>query len=204
MVTDAEARGVLESGQIDRSSPIPLYHQLEYLLRREIENGSYRPGDTLPSEGEICARYEVSRSVVRQTLTNLTHAGIIRTERGRGSFVAERKLQERFVQRTTGLYDDLRRLLHDEFPKLRVAASGSASFDLRQKTGEPLAGRQKVYRLYPVSLAERNPRAPTLPGLPEQGMIFGGYPEIVTTDSPGAKRELLRQIAAESEDDNWF
>jgi GntR family transcriptional regulator len=110
MVTDAEARGVLESGQIDRSSPIPLYHQLEYLLRREIENGSYRPGDTLPSEGEICARYEVSRSVVRQTLTNLTHAGIIRTERGRGSFVAERKLQERFVQRTTGLYDDLRRM----------------------------------------------------------------------------------------------
>lgn len=110
MVTDAEAQGVIESGQIDRSSPIPLYHQLEYLLRREIESGRYQPGDTLPSEGEICARYEVSRSVVRQTLTNLTHAGLIRTERGRGSFVAEKKLQERFVQRTTGLYDDLRRM----------------------------------------------------------------------------------------------
>jgi GntR family transcriptional regulator len=110
MVSDAEARGVIESGQIDRSSPIPLYHQLEYLLRREIETGRYQPGDTLPSEGEICARYEVSRSVVRQTLTNLTHAGLIRTERGRGSFVAEKKLHERFVQRTTGLYDDLRQM----------------------------------------------------------------------------------------------
>ncbi|WP_162606068.1 UTRA domain-containing protein [Jiangella aurantiaca] len=101
---------MIESGQIDRSSPIPLYHQLEYLLRGEIESGRYRPGDTLPSEGDICARYEVSRSVVRQTLTNLTHAGLIRTERGRGSFVAEKKLQERFVQRTTGLYDDLRQM----------------------------------------------------------------------------------------------
>jgi GntR family transcriptional regulator len=110
MATDSDVRTVFESGQVDRSSPIPLYHQLEYLLRREIERGRYQPGDTLPSEGEICARYEVSRSVVRQTLTNLTHAGLIRTERGRGSFVAEKKLQERFVQRTTGLYDDLRRM----------------------------------------------------------------------------------------------
>ncbi|WP_158542858.1 UTRA domain-containing protein [Phytoactinopolyspora halophila] len=109
MTADAEGQKFLELGEIDRTSPIPLYHQLEYLLRRDIEAGRYRPGDTLPSEGEICARYEVSRSVVRQTLTNLTHAGLIRTERGRGSFVAEKKLHERFVQRTTGLYDDLRR-----------------------------------------------------------------------------------------------
>lgn len=110
MATDSEVQGIIEYGQIDRSSPIPLYHQLEYLLRREIEIGGYSPGDPLPSEGEICSRYEVSRSVVRQTLTNLTHAGLIRTERGRGSFVAEKKLHERFVQRTTGLYDDLRRM----------------------------------------------------------------------------------------------
>lgn len=113
MTTDSDAQQVMDSGQIDRSSPIPLYHQLEYLLRREIEVGRYRPGDTLPSEGEICARYEVSRSVVRQTLANLAHAGLIRTERGRGSFVAEKKLHERFVQRTTGLYDDLRRMGYD-------------------------------------------------------------------------------------------
>jgi DNA-binding GntR family transcriptional regulator len=95
---------------IDRASPIPLYHQLEELLRREIDAGRYPPGSSLPSEGEICNLYGVSRSVVRQTLTNLVHAGLVRTERGRGSFVAERKLQERFVQRATGLYDDLRRM----------------------------------------------------------------------------------------------
>jgi GntR family transcriptional regulator len=113
MVTDREVRRVVELGRIDRSSAIPLYHQLEYLLRRDIEQGRYRPGDPLPSEGEICSTYEVSRSVVRQTLTNLTHAGLVRTERGRGSFVAETKLHERFVQRTTGLYDDLLRMGYD-------------------------------------------------------------------------------------------
>ena len=96
--------------RIDRSLPTPLYHQLERILRGDIESGVYRAGDLLPSESEICERYDVSRSVVRQTLANLAHAGVVHTERGRGSFVAERKFHERFVQRATGFYDDLSRM----------------------------------------------------------------------------------------------
>lgn len=96
--------------RIDRSSPVPLYHQLERVLRGEIERGTYQVGDLLPSEAEICQRYDVSRSVVRQTLANLASAGLVRTERGRGTFVAEAKLHERFVQRTTGFYEDLTRM----------------------------------------------------------------------------------------------
>lgn len=96
--------------EVDRASPVPLYHQLEAALRGDIERGRLEPGDPLPFEGEICDIFGVSRSVVRQSLTNLAHSGLIRTERGRGSFVAEHKFQERFVQHTTGLYDDLRRM----------------------------------------------------------------------------------------------
>lgn len=96
--------------RIDRSSATPLYHQLERILREDIAAGVYRPGALLPSENEICERYDVSRSVVRQTFANLAHAGLVRTERGRGSFVAEQKLHERFVQRATGFYDDLTRM----------------------------------------------------------------------------------------------
>lgn len=92
---------------IDRSSATPLYLQLEQIIRGEIHRGTYRPGELLPSEAEICERFDVSRSVVRQTLQNLAHAGLIQTARGRGSFVAEEKLSERFVQRATGFYDDL-------------------------------------------------------------------------------------------------
>lgn len=95
---------------IDRSSPVPLYHQLETLIRKGIDSGRYRSGSLLPSEGDLCARYGVSRSVVRQTLTNLAHEGVIRTQRGRGSFIAEEKLQERFVQRAAGLFEDLKQM----------------------------------------------------------------------------------------------
>jgi predicted AAA+ superfamily ATPase len=90
------------------------------------------------------------------------------------------------------------KLLHDEFPRLRVVASGSAAFDLRRKTGEPLTGRQVVFELFPISLAERAPRATTMRGLLEDGMIYGGYPEVVQAESPERKRELLRQLAADA------
>lgn len=89
------------------------------------------------------------------------------------------------------------KLLHDEFPRLRVAASGSASFDLRNKTGEPLTGRQAVFDLFPLSLAELLPRPTTMRRWIEHGMVYGGYPEIVSTESPDGKRERLRQLAAD-------
>lgn len=95
------------AAEVDRDSSTPLYLQLERIIRRDIQEGRYEPGDLLPSESEIQDHYDVSRSVVRQTLKNLANAGLVHTERGRGSFVAEQKLSERFVQRTTGFYDDL-------------------------------------------------------------------------------------------------
>lgn len=95
---------------IDRSSPLPLYYQLEQILRADIASGVFEPGSLLPSESEICAQYEISRSVVRQALANLAHAGLVRTQRGRGTFVTEPKLHERFVQRATGFYEDLTRM----------------------------------------------------------------------------------------------
>lgn len=104
------AHGAEGRDGIDRDDPTPMYRQLEQIMRTEIARGSYRPGDLLPTEYELCTRYDVSRSVVRQALGNLAHDGVIRSERGRGTFVAEPKLHERFVQRTTGFYEDLTRM----------------------------------------------------------------------------------------------
>lgn len=89
------------------------------------------------------------------------------------------------------------KLLHDTFPRLRVAASGSASFDLRRKTGEPLTGRQVVLELFPLSLAERAPSVSQRQTVIEEGMVYGGYPEIVTTRDPGEKEKQLRRLVAD-------
>ncbi len=89
------------------------------------------------------------------------------------------------------------KLLHDTFPKLRLAASGSAAFDLRRRTGEPLTGRQIVFEMFPVSFAELNPKATTVRQWMEHGMIYGGYPEVVATNEPKEKEKLLRQLVSD-------
>ncbi len=93
---------------IDKISPVPYYYQLEQLLREKIENGNLKPGDILPSEAELCSTFEVSRTVVRQALNKLCQDGIVYKEKGRGTFVAKPKLQEKFVQRTYGFYQEMR------------------------------------------------------------------------------------------------
>lgn len=51
---------------LDLGDSTPLYRQLENIALSAIRSGALRPGDLLPSEGELCARYGLSRSTVRQ------------------------------------------------------------------------------------------------------------------------------------------
>lgn len=89
------------------------------------------------------------------------------------------------------------KLLHDTYPNLRVAASGSASFDLRRKTGEPLTGRQIVMELFPLSFQERSPAPSELSVCLEESMIYGCYPEVVLTPDPRDKIAQLKRLVAD-------
>jgi len=70
-------------------SSIPLYYQLATLMRQKIVTRDYQAGDQLPSESEMVEDYGVSRMTVRQAMANLEEEGLIRRERGRGTFVTE-------------------------------------------------------------------------------------------------------------------
>jgi len=78
---------------LDHQSPIPLYYQIEALLREKIENGTWKPGMLLPSERELCQMFSVSRGPVRQALGNLAAAGLIYAVQGKGVIVNEKPLQ---------------------------------------------------------------------------------------------------------------
>ena len=80
-------------GGIDRSSPVPLYYQLQEALKQEIDTGSWLPGDLLPSEAELAEGFGISRTVIRQALDVLEADAQVRRVRGKGSFVAEPKLR---------------------------------------------------------------------------------------------------------------
>jgi GntR family transcriptional regulator len=77
---------------VDRRSSVPLYYQLQELLHQQIASGRFRVGDALPSEGELCRLFGVSRIVVRQALQVLEDDGEIVRQQGKGTFVAEPKV----------------------------------------------------------------------------------------------------------------
>lgn len=68
----------------------PAYVSIAGEIAREIRSGALRPGTQLPSYAEMGARYKVSDIVVRSALDLLTSQGLVRTQRRRGTFVADR------------------------------------------------------------------------------------------------------------------
>ncbi len=92
---------------IDRTSPLPYYHQLKQILLSDLREKDLAPGDRLPGDHELCATFDVSRTVVRQALAELETEGVIVRVKGRGTFVAPQKTSEHLVQSLTGLYEDV-------------------------------------------------------------------------------------------------
>ncbi len=72
----------LESGRAE-------FRQLADLIRADIDAGTYRPGQALPSEPQLATRYGVSRQTVNNATKILRSEGYVRVERGRGTIVRE-------------------------------------------------------------------------------------------------------------------
>ena len=79
---------------LNRDLPIPLYHQLKTLILQEIEAGTWKPDQQLPTEEQLSARFRVSKITVRQALRELSNLGWVRREQGRGTFVQKPALEE--------------------------------------------------------------------------------------------------------------
>ncbi len=78
---------------IDQSIPIPIYYQLKLLIQRQIERGELQPGDRVPTEDELCQRYQISRTPVRQALLELAREGVLTRKTRRGTTVAAREVR---------------------------------------------------------------------------------------------------------------
>ncbi len=88
------------------------------------------------------------------------------------------------------------KILVDQIPDIKIIATGSSSFDLSNKIGEPLVGRQKIIHLQPISVMELKENYGTgyiFENL-ENLLVFGAYPEILEASSFMEKKEFLTQI----------
>ena len=73
---------------LDRG-PTPLYYQIKNIIQSRILSNKLEGNGRLPTEAELCMEYNVSRTTVRQALSELTKEGLIYRDRGRGTFVTD-------------------------------------------------------------------------------------------------------------------
>ena len=79
----------------------PLYQQIKRLLTRSLQEGEWKPGELIPSEIELAARYKVSQGTVRKAIDALAAENLLVRRQGRGTFVAthhEARAQFRFLR----------------------------------------------------------------------------------------------------------
>ena len=101
--------GVL-SATINREIPIPLYYQLKEIILSEITNGSLVPGDYLPTENELMARYQISRATVRQAMTELVNENYLSRQKGKGTFVSKPKISQQYIDKVETYREQIKKM----------------------------------------------------------------------------------------------
>lgn len=96
----------LPEGDIERGSAIPYYFQLMRLLENEIARGTWPVGERIPPENVLCQHFGISRSTVRQALSEIERKSLIRKEKGQGSFVTQTKPVSWSLDSSHGLFQE--------------------------------------------------------------------------------------------------
>ena len=79
----------------------PLYQQIKGLMLRSLQAGEWKPGEAIPSEMELAARFRVSQGTVRKAIDELAAENLLVRRQGKGTFVAthaEQQVQYRFLK----------------------------------------------------------------------------------------------------------
>lgn len=96
-------------GNTVNSAPVPKYYHLKETILERITNGTWAAGSAIPPEPELCREFGISRITVRRAIGELVHEGKLYTVQGKGTFIARPKLDERFIHRAFGFFEDMER-----------------------------------------------------------------------------------------------
>jgi GntR family transcriptional regulator len=79
----------------------PLYQQIKVLILQSLQDGEWKPGEAIPSEMDLAARFRVSQGTVRKAIDELAAENLVVRRQGKGTFVAthaEHQVQYRFLR----------------------------------------------------------------------------------------------------------
>ncbi len=141
---------------INKTSVVPIYYQLKTMIQECISSGEYPVGMCLPSEREFCEQYGISRMTVRQAISELVNEGLLRRERGKGTYVARPKI-EQGLQALTSFTEDMKRRNMRPGTRLIHMSTYPATGHLARQLG--VADGVEVYEIARLRLADDEPMA---------------------------------------------
>ncbi len=170
---------------LNRNSFEPLYFQLAEKIKLMIY-AQFKPGDILPSETELIARYRVSRNTVRNAIDLLEQQGFLISRRGKGSFVASTGSRYQLHQLVSFSEDMRRRGLKPDTRLLGLAIvepSDRIATELQMQPGD-LAHEIRRLRLAdgePMALSTAYIPCSLLPGLSSEAIAQGSLFELLSS-----------------------
>jgi GntR family transcriptional regulator len=103
-------------GALSKELGVPLYHQIQHLVRHRIHSGLYPPGTQIPSEHDLCRELSVSRVTLREALRELVRENLLVKVQGKGTFVSSNPPKRLKPVRYSGFLEELQ----ERVRKLRV------------------------------------------------------------------------------------
>jgi GntR family transcriptional regulator len=169
---------------LDRSSPLPLYHQLKERLVQRITSGVWPPETRLPSERELCDLFGISRITVRQALDQLVTEGRLVRSHGRGTFVALTPVRKQLLPLVGFSEDMASRGLHPGARTLRFESaqpSAAVARELQIQQGNPIIVLKRVRLADGAPMAVETVHAPErlFPGLLEETLEDRSFYELL-------------------------
>jgi GntR family transcriptional regulator len=187
----------------------PLWQQIKALIVRDLESGAWKPGEAIPSELDLAARFRVSQGTVRRAIDALADDNLVVRRQGKGTFVAthteEKVSMPRFlrIRRDDGI---------DEYPGSRLVdvrrakAGGEVARQLDLKSGDAVLVLRRILEFggVPVVLDEITLPAALFRGLTKarvdayRGSMYGFFETQFGVRMLKA-HETLKAIAADAE-----
>lgn len=100
---------MLQGKELNKATPVPLYYQLKELILSEIKEGAYPRDSMIPTEKELSDIFGISRTTVRQAISELVQEGWLYRIKSKGTFVSSPKINQDFIQKLEPFNDQIRR-----------------------------------------------------------------------------------------------
>jgi GntR family transcriptional regulator len=126
----------------------PLYRQIRALITHSLESGEWGPGDIIPSEAELAARFGVSQGTVRKAIDEMAAENLLVRRQGKGTFVSTHKDPQAYsrFQRLAANEGELPALSSDPLECWRAKAGADVAHTLAVEPGAAIIIVRRLLR----------------------------------------------------------